>query len=119
MYREIRACGPKLDELDSQLRTALLAEDTRQIGTAATTAQALALELLRTLKEQSDSGSDSDVNPAFVAAAISSLNRAWQHAESVALGTNATEMRAHVVDFKTSADFARAYLRAAIGTEEV
>lgn len=119
MYREIRALTTQLDELFARLRAALLAEDTREIGTAATTAQAMMVELLNAVKALAASEGRQDADIRFVRAALASLEGAWESAQKVALGTSASEMREYVVDIKTNADYARAYLQAAVGAEEV
>jgi hypothetical protein len=120
MYREIRAAAGTMDAIQAHLRRAILAEDTREIGTEASAAQALTIEMLDRLKAASaNAGDRPDANPALVDAAMSTLNMAWQNGERVAIGSNVTEFRAAVIDFKTCVDYARAYLRAAIGSEEV
>ncbi|MGH2442395.1 MAG: hypothetical protein ACRDFX_04445 [Chloroflexota bacterium] len=119
MYREIRAMSPDLDAIDGHLRAALKAADTRETGTESTAAQAILTGILDQLKELSRHEQESDVDARFVQAAIASLNSAWSRAQKVAMGAGANQMRDTVIDFKTDFDFARAYLRAAIGSEEV
>jgi len=119
MYREVRDAARRLDEADQYLRAALLGGDTRLIGSEATRAQAVIVEVLDRLNSSVQDSQEHDVNPQFAQAAIAELNLAWVNAEKVGLGTSPEDMKGIVLDIKTNVDFARAYLRASLGDEEV
>lgn len=119
MYREIREQFGKATSLEQYLRRALLADDTRVMSTESANAQSVTLELSHALRKALDETGPDDANRTLVEAAATSLNLAWSYAEKVALGTSPTDMRAYIVDFKTKADHAVAYLHAAIGGEEI
>lgn len=117
LYRVTRQLEDKLDALDNHLRAALLADDTRTISTEAAAAQALTVDVLDRLKAALAQVDENDPDHRFTQAAITCLTHAWNNAEKVGLGTSASEMRSRLIDFKTPADYAAAYLRMAIGYE--
>jgi hypothetical protein len=117
LYRATREVEDKLDVLERHLRAALLADDTRTISGETAAAQALTVEILDRLKAALAHGDEADPDHRFVRSAVSCLSDAWNNAEKVGLGTNAAEMRARLIDFKTPADYAAAYVRLAVGSE--
>ena len=72
------------------------------------------LDRLKAALSQVDEG---DADHRFLQAAVSCLTHAWNNAEKVGLGSSTSEMRARLIDFKTPADYAAAYLRMATGYE--
>jgi hypothetical protein len=117
LYRATREVEDKLDVLERHLRAALLADDTRTISAETAAAQALTVEILDRLKTALARVDDGDPDHRFIQAAVNCLSDAWNNAEKVGLGASAAEMRARLIDFKTPADYAAAYLRMAIGYE--
>ncbi len=115
LYRATQAIEDRIDVLEGHLRTAILAGDTRLISQEVATAQAITVEVLTHLKPALASAGEGASERAFVQAAVDCLNHAWSNAEKVGLGTSASDMRARVLDVKTSVDYAAAYLRMALG----
>ncbi|HEX6508670.1 MAG TPA: hypothetical protein VF221_13660 [Chloroflexota bacterium] len=125
MYREIQEIQPVMETVQSHLREALLAGNTRDMIERSDQAQAAAA----VAKEQMDRllGSGQAAVPStfiepktevrFLDASNRALSMALEEAEKVALGTDVDGMRARVIGFKTRTDFADAYLRATLGTE--
>jgi hypothetical protein len=121
IYRRVQTVRDSMDELQSALHDAILSDNTRDMSARAEDAQAITDRLLRDLGNaigQAWSGQSERVQRSFVEAAISSLRIAWADAEKVGLGTSVAEMRARLLDFKTQADYAAAYLRGALGVEQ-
>lgn len=125
MFREVHEVHRKVQDLQGQIRSAILADTTPDMTRFGGSAQALVDEVLLRLRRTQSEGAAAEqdvpkeerVERRFVDAAANSLNLAWSSAESVGLGTNVSEMRARLLDLKTHADFAEAYLHAALGTE--
>lgn len=125
MYREIRAVQSIVEELQSHIRDALLSTSTRDMiehtGRAHVSAVAAKEELDRVLDDRYTEGESSFGEPRvdrrYVDAANRSLSVVITEAEKVALGTDAESMRARLIDFKSHADYADAYLRVATGME--
>ena len=125
MYREIREVQSTIDSLQTHLRDALISTSTRDMvehnGRAQVSAVAAKEVLDRLLSGRGVDGETAFGEPRiearFVEAADRSLGRAITEAESLALGVDVDSMRARVVDFKTQADYADAYLRAAVGID--
>jgi hypothetical protein len=117
-YRTLQGIRDRMVPLQQELNAACLAESTEAIGRHATTAMAIVDEVLETLRRggTADDGGDR-VDRNLLQAAQRALAQAWESAEKVSLGTSAQEMRARALDFKTLADFANAYVSAALGTE--
>lgn len=125
MYREIRAVQSTVEALQAHVRDALLSTSTREMlehtGRAHVSAVA-SKEALDRLLDGSDrsaeaSFGDPHVNPRYVDAANRALGNVITDAEKVALGVDVDSMRARLIDFKTQADYADAYLRVAVGME--
>lgn len=125
MYREIREVQSTVDALLTHVRDALLATSTRDMvehnGRAQVSAVSAKEELDKLLGGQ---GNDDEtpfgeprVESRFVHAANRALSVAISEAEKIALGVDLESMRARVIDFKTRADYADAYLRAAVGID--
>jgi hypothetical protein len=115
LYRATQAVEERLDVLERHLRNAILAGDTRVISQETAAAQAITVEILTRLKTAVDAAGEDDSERTFVRAGVDCLNHAWNNAEKVGLGTSAADMRARLLDFKTSVDYATAYLRMALG----
>lgn len=123
MYHAVQESRQAMQDLMRDLREALLASNTREVANAATKGMADADRALRILK----SGLEDDRSPGvgqrsadrgLVEAAVAALNRAWTDTEKVELGRDVDEMRGVVYDIKTQADYADAYLAAAVGWED-
>ena len=125
MYREIRAVQSTVEELQSHIRDALLATTTREMiehsGRAHVSATAAKEELDRLLaplyRDEHPSFGDPHVDRRYVDAANRKLSVVITEAEKVALGVDVESMRTRLIDFKTCADYADAYLRVAVGME--
>jgi hypothetical protein len=125
MYREIRAVQSTVEALQSHIGDALLSTSTRDMiehtGRAHVSAVAAKEELDRLLgsrpTEDESSFGEPRVDPRFVEAANRALSTVITEAEKVALGIDIESMRARLIDFKTRADYADAYLRVAVGME--
>ena len=125
MYREIRAVQSTVEGLQSHIRDALLATSTREMiehaGRAHVSAAAAKEELDRLLgsgySEDDSTFGEPRVDRRFVDAANHALSVVITEAEKVALGVDVESMRARLIDFKTRADYADAYLRVAVGME--
>jgi hypothetical protein len=123
VYRQIREVQSIVETLQSHLRDALPSTSTRDMVEHAGRAQVSAVAAKQEL-DSLVSGEDEDTSSSFgepridstyVDAANRSLSIAITEAEKLALGLDVDSMRARMIDFKTRADFADAYLRAAIG----
>jgi hypothetical protein len=125
MYREIRAVQSIVEALQSHIGDALRATSTRDMiehaGRAHVSAVAAKEELDRLLgsgyQESETSFGDPHVDPRYVDAANRALSVVITEAEKIALGVDVDSMRARLIDFKTRADYADAYLRVAVGME--
>lgn len=125
MYREIRNVQSMVEALQAHVRDALLSTATRDMvehaGRAQVSAAAAKEGLDSVLAGQADGAANSMGEPRvearFVHAANRSLSIAITEAEKVALGVDVDSMRARLIDFKSRADFADAYLRAALGID--
>jgi hypothetical protein len=106
--------------LQQALRSATLADSTEEMGRHASDAMAIVDDVLQMLRpggrETEDSRRDA-ADPQLVRAAERALTQAWDRAEKVSLAGSVVDMRARVLDFKTFADFADAYLSASLGSE--
>jgi len=119
MYREIRDAQHIMESILNHVRTAILAENTRDMNEYAGAAQAGIVRVKQRLVGINDEGDGGGphVDRHFLETAVTALERAFAQAEHVAMAVNTGEMRAYLVDFKTYADHADAYLRAALGME--
>jgi hypothetical protein len=125
MYREIRAVQSIVEALQSHIGDSLLSTSTRDMiehtGRAHVSALAAKDQLDRLLDRQytedESSFGEPRVDRRFVDAANRALSVVITEAEKVALGTDIESMRARLIDFKTRADYADAYLRVAVGKE--
>ena len=121
MYREIQRVRDDMERVQAPLRSAILAEDTREMTRYAGDAQSAANQLLRAIEEAGksedpvESLTEARVERSFVDAAAGALSKAVVDGERVAVGTNVTEMRDRLLGFKTHVDFAHAYVLAALG----
>ena len=117
MYREIRDTQRTMESILDHVRTAILAENTRDMNEHAGAAQAgivLVKQRLATISDEGDGGGPR-VDRHFLDTAVTALERAFAQAEHVAMAVNTGEMRSYLIDFKTYTDYADAYLRAALG----
>src|SRR5947209_8007143 len=124
MDREIRAVQSTVEELQVHIRDALLATTTREMvehaGRAHVSAAAAKEELDRLLDplyRDDTSFGEPKVDRTYVGAANRRLSVVITEAEKIALGVDTESMRARLVDFKSCADYADAYLRVAAGME--
>lgn len=120
MYRDVQSIRDTMLNLDRTVRAGILADSTRDMSARASEGMAMVDQVLQTLRTTLNTGStDSDlkVERPLLEAAQRALDHAWSRAERVAIGNSASEMREYLVDFKTWADFATAYLSAALGSE--
>jgi hypothetical protein len=108
--REIQAVQEIMQTLQEHLRSALLANSTRDAVGHASAAQQASVDIAARLENQT-SGHDESGNRLLEAAQLA-LNHAIENGERVALASNIDEMRARVIDLKTQVDYADAYLRA-------
>ena len=126
LYQDVRQAVRRMDRIHAPLRQAILADSTPQMAEWGTQAQTALNQLLGLLEEALQSNIDSpetltsegQVERVLVQAAVSALQRAGTQAQRLFLGTDVSSVRAGLLDFKTQADFADAYLRAAIGDLE-
>jgi hypothetical protein len=110
VQREIQSAQETMQSLQEHLRAALLANSTRDAIGHSSAAQQAAVEIAARL-EEATSGQDESPEPLLEAAQLA-LNHAIENGERVAIATNIDEMRARVIDLKTQADYADAYIRA-------
>ncbi len=118
MYRRIQDFQREMDDLQRDLQEAILGDDTREMGRSAGAAHARAENLqrdLRTLLAETHQGPEDERR--FATAALDAIMHAIDAAQKTGLGTNPSELRARLLVFKTWADFADAYLHAALGFE--
>jgi hypothetical protein len=124
VYRKVREIQLTVGTLQKHVRVALLATNTRDaiqhLGAVQQTSAAVLRQLEDALRERgSDAESrDRNVQAGVVQAAGRSMSLAVENCQRVALGTNIDEMRERLVDVKTQIDYADAYLRVSLGTEE-
>ena len=126
MYREVRDCLQTMQILQKHLEAAIIADDTRVMAPESAAAMAEVDQILAALRsgtKRADEGQgcddEGDADRVMVEAAIAALGDAWTTAEKVGLAGSAPEMRARLLTFKTNADYADAYLRAAVKLETV
>lgn len=115
------------EALQRLLRSAIMAETIGEMQNLAGAAHAEAVnlddELNALLKDAAwdpglpTTGGDKRRARELVRAARDSVEYAILAAQRIGLADTAGEMRAYILDFMTQADFAEAYLRAALGTE--
>ena len=120
MYRDVQSIRDTMLNLDRTVRAGILADSTRDMSARASEGMAMVDQVLQTLRTTLNTGStesDLKVERPLLEAAQRALDHAWSRAERVARGNSASEMREYLVDFKTWADFATAYLSAALGSE--
>jgi hypothetical protein len=125
MFRRAHNARDRMQDLQIRLRSGLLADTTRDMSAYSGDAQTLINELLTALRETlaergtsaQENSDEVKIERRFIDAAANSLNLAWASAEDVGAGTDIAEMRARLLEVKTHADFAHAYLNAALGTE--
>lgn len=106
--------------LQQALRSALLADSTDDMSRHASEAMAFVDEMLQSLRSDrggSDTGRSDQADPTLLRSAEHALTQAWDRAEKVSLATSLSGMRERLLDFKTLADFADAYISAALGAE--
>jgi hypothetical protein len=118
-YRTVQGIRNNMVNLQQALRSAFLADSTNEMGRHATEAMAIVDEMLRTLRTDesgSDAGEGDQADQTLLQSAERALTQAWDRAEKVTLATSLPEMRERLLDFKTLADFADAYVSAALGT---
>jgi hypothetical protein len=120
-YRKVQDFQRMMNDLQKLLRSAILATNTRDMVQYSDDAQALAVNLksglAQMVDDEDDEDGESNINPTLVRAAYDSTESALLDAQKVALGTTVDEMRDRLLAFKTWADWADAYLRAALGFE--
>jgi hypothetical protein len=118
MHRQLREVLAEMERLQRHLRVAIVTDDIRTMVREGGAAQQLTVSLATSLRASLDQDSDMSRNErAFLRAARGALLESADAAARVALGTNAGEVREELLMFKTHADFADAYLRAADGFE--
>lgn len=118
MYRQIQDFQESMARLQEALRLGILGNDTRQMDLRSGEAHVIAENLKRDLHGTlSGTGTCTHDRP-IVLAAANAIYMAILAAQKEALATNAEELRARLLDFKTYADHADAYFRILAGTEE-
>jgi CO dehydrogenase/acetyl-CoA synthase delta subunit len=120
MYRTAQGIRENMVDLEQTLRQGLLSGTTQDISDSATRAMALVDGMLQALRSGFEVGGGDRQDHStqnLLKAAERALTLAWDRGEKVSLGTSANEMRERLLDFKTYADFANAYVSAALGTE--
>ena len=118
MYRQLQEVMRRLPDMQEKIRASLLSDNIREMTTLADEAHAIAEDVkfdLDHLLNNSDGSEEGERR--FAQAALDSLQSAILNAQKVALATNVNETRARVLEFKTRADYADAYLHAALGFE--
>ncbi|MGH2447293.1 MAG: hypothetical protein ACRDFS_01620 [Chloroflexota bacterium] len=116
LYRQIQEAQRRMTDLEEQLRSGILATEIRDMAAYAGNAHAIAEDVkydLDAALNEGEIGEQSEQQ--FVQAALDSTRDAILAAQKVALGTTIDEVRAWMLDFKTHADYADAYLHAALG----
>jgi CO dehydrogenase/acetyl-CoA synthase delta subunit len=119
-YRTVQEIRDTMADLEQTLRDGLLADSTRVMSEKATEAMAIVDGMLQALRDGASVGGGDRQDHStenLLKAAERALTFAWNRGEKVALGTSTEDMRARILDFKTYADFANAYVSAALGTE--
>jgi hypothetical protein len=117
--RRIERVWQRMEDLQGQLRSAILAETTQEMESPAGVAHAESIDLedqLESLPEElrnHDNGRSVSLQTALVC-----VEHAIVSAQKIALATNVTEMRAYLLEFATHVNFADAYLQAALGTRK-
>lgn len=114
MYRQYQELQDQATRMLAALRNALLADETRDATLYSGEAQSIALDIQSTLQELAG-----DRHEVLRRSTLTAVQNAVLEAQKVGLGTSVDTMRPYLVDFKTYADFAYAYLTAAVGLEEV
>lgn len=125
MYRTIHDVQRRMPDLTQSINAAILADDTRDIASHGGAAMTIIDDVLHTLRDALDHEGTSlaDEQPEvhleqrFVQAAADAFTVAWNYVEAIGGGTDVSSMRASMVDGKTHADYAVAYLTAALGEQ--
>jgi hypothetical protein len=122
LYRTIEGMDRPMARALESIRTAILADTTADMTQAANDAMAIVNQMIHDLEDGSRMASTAQggggVEGAFVEATLASLNNAWNRLEAVGLEGDVAGLRARLVDAKTETDYAAAYLRASLGTQE-
>jgi phosphoribosylformylglycinamidine (FGAM) synthase-like enzyme len=124
-YRGVQHLIDRMDDIQGHLRSAILADTTRDMATHSGEAQTLVDTLLQEVDDVLKLGApDLDENSqsrrierVMTQAARDTLVDAMNSAEKVGLAENVQEMRERLLDFKTHVDFADAHLHAAAGLD--
>lgn len=119
MYRQVQQVLDRMSPLQNELRAGILGDSTQEMSTRGTMAMAIIDEMIETLRRANrpDEAGQPEVNTTLVDAARRALNLSWARVEAIALGTNTSVMRQALLDSKTYADLAAAYIAASIGLE--
>jgi hypothetical protein len=118
MYRRIQDFQREMNDLQGNLQTAILSDQIREMTQNAGEAHARAENLQRDLQAllgETDGGEHEERR--FAQAALDSVMHAIDAAQKTGLGDDVPSLRARLLVFKTWADYADAYLRAALGFE--
>lgn len=117
MYRRIQDFQREMNDLQSDLRTAILSDQIREMDRSAGEAHARAENLQRDLQGLlKESGGEQDERR-FAQAALDAMMHAIDAAQKTGLGDSVPDLRQRLLVFKTWADYADAYLHAALGFE--
>lgn len=118
MYRRIQDFQRDMNRLQGELQSAILNDQIREMDRHAGEAHARAEQLqydLRSLLEETKSSEGDERR--FAQAALDSMMHAIDAAQKTGLGDNVPALRERLLTFKTWADYADAYLHAALGFE--
>lgn len=118
MYRRIQDFQREMNDLQGELQSAILSDQIREMNGHAGEAHARAENLqrdLRALLEETEGGEADERR--FVQAALDSMMHTIDAAQRIGLGDSVPALRERLLVFKTWADYADAYLHAALGFE--
>jgi t-SNARE complex subunit (syntaxin) len=118
MYRRIQDFQREMNDLQGDLKSAILSDEIREMvehsGEAHARAENLQSEL-RAMLDEIQGGEQEERR--FAKAALDSIMHAIDAAQKTGLGDDVPSLRARLLVFKTWADYADAYLHAALGFE--
>ncbi len=118
MYRRIQDFQREMNDLQGELQAAILSDQIREMDRLAGEAHARAENLQRDLQVllRETTGGEEDERR-FAQAALDAMMHAIDAAQKTGLGDSVPALRERLLVFKTWADYADAYLHAALGFE--
>lgn len=119
MYRQVQRVRDSLGQLEGVLREAILAEEFPEMTRLGTDAMVMIDQMIQTLHagENEHNLGEPDLDARLLDAGRHQLGLAWSVAERMALAKDVREARGFLLDVKTAADLAAAYLAGSMGEE--